>query len=269
MMNQQTNPTMTMTTLLAAVISLFGLQACGRPTPHQSSTRSIVGANDLQPVSTDLANLPENLRPLADAIGLFGIGCTGTHIGDGIVVTAGHCFQNLLIHENSVAIDGVSCRNFEPKNTDIGWGFRSLNPEGENVFTSVSHCVEVIHAEWNGQKDYAIVRVDQAPTASIPMDFATHISMNQEITLLSHPNGRPLEWSQTCRTTSPEIVSSLNPDTRFIYTCDTEPGSSGAAVIDMNTRHIIGIHNGGTIDDKGEPWNYATFSDVMSNPQSI
>lgn len=251
---------------IVLAISLNFLPACGSQPSISSAPRTIVGGNDFKPVGTDLKGLPENLRPLADAIGLFGIGCTGTHIGDGIVVTAGHCFQNLLVHENSAAVDHVSCQNFEPHNTDIEWGFRSYNQAGDDVFTSVSHCLEVIHAEWNGQKDYAIIRMDNPPAVAIPMDFSVHVPTNQEITILSHPNGRPLEWSQICPTSSADLVTSLNPDTRFIYTCDTEPGSSGAAVIDLKTLHIVGIHNGGTTDDQGEPWNYATFSDVMSAP---
>jgi V8-like Glu-specific endopeptidase len=41
---------------------------------------------------------------------------------------------------------------------------------------------------------------------------------------------------------------------QFNHRCDTEPGSSGAAIISTSSLSIVGVHNGG-----GDGWNYASF----------
>ena len=40
----------------------------------------------------------------------------------------------------------------------------------------------------------------------------------------------------------------------FSHQCDTDPGSSGATVLDDTSLKVIGIHDGGIA-----PWNYATY----------
>src|SRR5690606_38023437 len=72
------------------------------------------------------------------------------------------------------------------------------------------------------------------------------------ITIFGHPQGRPLEWSQTCLL-KPASAGGWGVD-HFSHQCDTEPGSSGSSVLDDEPSKVIGIHDGGTTR-----WNYATY----------
>ena len=48
----------------------------------------IIGSNDLTQII-----LEDHNYDLVNAIGLMKIGCTVTHLGNGIAITAGHCFR--------------------------------------------------------------------------------------------------------------------------------------------------------------------------------
>lgn len=253
---------------LAFVMTAYFTQACGTNTAQESAPKKIVGANDLTPVQQDSSNIPAEYRDLIEAIGVISMGCTGTHIGGGYVVTAGHCFQNIMEEENSAQIQHTKCYDSEKNDVKIGWGYRSEAGEGKHPFSLVSKCVEVIEAELTEARDFAIFRVDQAPSSSVDMDFSRHVARNTEITIFSHPKTRPLEWSKDC-TVKTAANMSMDDATKFTYSCDTEPGSSGAAVIDVASRTIIGVHNGGGENVDGVIWNYATYSDAIANPKTI
>ena len=62
-------------------------------TERPSDTEKIIGDNDLTPVNADGTNIPEKYRSQIDAYGKISMGCTATHIGNGLVLTAGHCFD--------------------------------------------------------------------------------------------------------------------------------------------------------------------------------
>ena len=52
----------------------------------------IIGDNDLIAVDSTGSNIPERYHNLLNAFGRMSMGCTATHIGNGYVLTAGHCF---------------------------------------------------------------------------------------------------------------------------------------------------------------------------------
>jgi len=250
------------------VLSAYLTQACGAGSQESSAPKKIVGANDLVPVSRDLSNIPAEYQNVAEAVGVISMGCTGTHIGNNLVVTAGHCFKANMEWEDSRHIEGAACKDAADKDIKMGWGYRSEAGEGKNPFSLISTCLEIVVAELTDTRDYAIIRVDTAPEAALEMDFDFHASQNTEITIFSHPKTRPLEWSKSCGI-KPAAHMGMAEDTQFTYTCDTEPGSSGAAVIDVDTHKVIGIHNGGGTNRDGETWNYATYSDAVPAPSAI
>ena len=66
---------------------LISLTSCGsQETKHPS--RRIIGERDLVPVSWHQVH-PKILH----SVGQMQLGCTVTHIGKGIAITAGHCFS--------------------------------------------------------------------------------------------------------------------------------------------------------------------------------
>jgi hypothetical protein len=202
----------------------------------------IIGSNELLPVLNDGANIPEKYRPLIDAFGKISMGCTATHVGNGLVITAGHCFEAPEKRINNKPCAGIT----------VDWGYRK-----DKAPYLRSKCTMILAAELNDDRDYAIFKVDVAPTASVEIDLSARPKTGSTITIFGHPQLRPLEWSQTCTL---ESASNGNWGRyEFSHQCDTEPGNSGSVVIDDQSLKIIGIHDGGRI-----PWNYGTF--VLDTP---
>jgi hypothetical protein len=220
-------------------------------TESSDHLEKIIGDNDLTPVSENGANLPDSLRPLLDAFGQVSIGCSATHVGDGLVLTAGHCLLT------SPRTGPKNCRG-----TSVVWG----NYAGHKTQT-ISKCREILFRSYTAASDIALIRVDNPPVVAIPLDLKTSSASvllpRNKITMLSFPRMRPLEWSRECELSeyrppaAPEDMrNSQETVKKFLHSCDTEPGSSGAALIDTTTLKIIGVH-GGSSDEL----NYGTFLD--------
>ncbi|MFO0676480.1 MAG: trypsin-like peptidase domain-containing protein [Polyangiaceae bacterium] len=199
-------------------------------------TEKIIGTNDLTVVRNDGANLPAKYRDLVDAFGLISMGCTATHIGNGIVLTAGHCFNAPSTRRNNVACS-----------ESIQWGLRV-----DKAAYMTSRCQTILAYETNDDRDYAILRVSPAPTPKIDVDLSGRPATNTTLTIFGHPQARPLEWSQTCPL-KPGSTGNWGAD-QFSHQCDTEPGNSGSTVLADDTLRIVGIHDGGL-----DPWNYGTY----------
>lgn len=197
----------------------------------------IIGDNDLVPVVEDGANIPAKYSSILDAFGQITMGCTGTHIGDGLVVTAGHCFNAPSRRKDNTPCRGVT----------VHWGTRKDRPA---YLTSA--CTTVLAMETNDDRDYAIFEVDDVPPVKIDIDLTARPAKGSELTIFGHPQRRPLEWSHTCKLESAS-VGGWGVD-QFSHQCDTEPGSSGSSILDDRTLKIVGIHDGGL-----SSWNYGTY----------
>jgi hypothetical protein len=235
---------MTKKLLGVALVLVLGA-GCANETDAEDTVRSvgmtesekIIGKNDLVSVREDGANLPEKYRTLINAFGVISMGCTATHIGDGLMLTAGHCFRARPQRQ-----DNVPCPNINVK-----WGVRV-----DVAAYLTSTCDIILAMEHNRDRDYAIVKVSPAPKAKVGVDFAARPDIDTSLTIFSHPRRRPLEWSKTCVLKS-GATGGWGLD-MFSHQCDTEPGSSGATVLADGSLKVIGIHDGGLV-----PWNYATY----------
>jgi V8-like Glu-specific endopeptidase len=197
----------------------------------------IIGTNDLVTVLQDGANIPGKYASIIDAFGQITMGCTATHIGGGLVVTAGHCFNAPSTRKNDMPCPGIS----------VHWGTRKDKP---SYLTST--CSMVLAEETNGNRDYAIFRVDNVPPVHIDVDFDARPTVDTDLTIFGHPRRRPLEWSKTCQLKSAS-EGGWGLD-QFSHQCDTEPGSSGSSILDDTTLKVVGIHDGGNT-----AWNYGTY----------
>ena len=200
------------------------------------NTEKIIGKNDLIPVLNYGSNIPAKYAPIIDAIGKMSMGCTATHIGQGLVLSAGHCFRAPK-QRTPLPCDGIT----------VEWGLRQDAPP-----YLTSKCTEVVAARASYEEDYSIFRVEPIPSAYVDFDFDERPAVGSSITQFGHPRARPLEWSQLCalQTSAKGGWGSK----QFSHDCDSEPCSSGAALIDDTSLKIVGIHDGG-LDD----WNYGTF----------
>ncbi|NBO38042.1 hypothetical protein EBU99_05615 [bacterium] len=238
-------------TLSAILVASF-LSACSHVN-SQSETKKIIGNNDMIPVEEGGKNLPETLRPLIYAIGMLELGCTVTHIGNGVALTAGHC-----VPQQGISSERCLSESF-PKMI-VRWNYF---PGAETV--PASNCVKVLQTELNDKRDYAILLVDNPPKAKIDVDLTSRPKISTQLTLLGHPKKRALEWSQYCTleklhrddtadTLQPSPSASSATEDKFSHQCDTDHGNSGSVVIDVSTLKVIGIHHGGI-----EDWNSATY----------
>lgn len=207
---------------------------------HNSSV--ILGSPDLISVARDGSNVPARYRGLYDAIGrMMPMKCTVSHVGNGIAITAGHCFGSARNRATN-----LPCMSETATDITIEWGVRGdLDAQGYMV----SRCTKILAIEYHEKEtDFAVIQVSPAPNAAVPISF-DRPAQERELTIFGHPRGRPLEWSQLCKRRA-----QLHPSV-FKHDCDTEPGSSGSGVIDDATLRVIGIHNGGIAGE----YNYATF----------
>ena len=197
----------------------------------------IIGTNDLGVVLQDGANIPAKYAPTLDAYGKLSNGCSVTHIGNGLAITAGHCFNS-----PSTRRDNSPCPTYS-----VAWGLRKDDPS-----YLTSKCEVILAGQQSRDRDYAIFVVRPIPPVKVDIDITARPAFGRTITLFGHPRSRPLEWSQLC-TVQPNTNGNYGVD-MFTHQCDTEPGNSGSSVLDDATLKIIGIHDGGIV-----PWNYATY----------
>lgn len=206
--------------------------------PGNLTPDKIIGENDLVKVNANGSNIPEKYSSLLNAFGRMSMGCSATHIGNGIVLSAGHCFDAEMYRE-----DNVPCAN-----VTVAWGVRS----GQPAYLT-SKCVKILSQQRDEQVDYAIFQVSPAPKARVELELRGKPVVGASLTIFGHPQGRPLEWSQTCSfQRTPQSVPFNEAD--FVHQCDTEPGNSGSTILDDRTLRVIGIHDGGI-----SPWNYGTL----------
>ena len=227
---------------MRVVCAVMVLCACSEPPATDVQTDSVIlGTNDLVRVSYDGTNVPMKYRGMLDAVGrIIPSKCTVTHVGNGIAISAGHCFRG-----PQARADDLPCTGLGGTTATIQWGVRG-ELHAEPYLESSCHILALAY-DPDGA-DYAILSVDPAPPRVARVTFERPVA-GQALTIFSHPQGRPLEWSQVCPrgdARSPEV---------FKHSCDTERGSSGAPVLDDAGVAIAGIHNGGYAND----FNYATY----------
>ena len=220
------------TCLLALAFIL--LQGCGAAPENKlgSSESIIIGSDDFVKVNRGTAVLDK----IVNSVGMMALGCTVTHLGDGIAVTAGHCLED------------DACRGSQH---NVIWGYTS---EEDGYMTS--QCQEVLASEFTAEKDYAYLRYSPVPRDSLEVNLDDKPQVGDEVTIFSHPSRRTLENSGWCHV-------SEHMDERFSYGCDTEGGSSGAAVLNSSLE-IVGIHN---LGNRAEQYNAGTF--LTSTPLSV
>jgi hypothetical protein len=227
----------------------------------QAIPEKIIGENDLVIVNKEASNIPFRYQKLVNAFGnvMYNevdadgkltdsyYGCTGTHMGNGYIIMAGHC-----VGATSVVTSQENCHFIQNDNplissqvhiSTIDFGYRE---EGKPLMRS--ECQQIVAAMYDPVNgiDFAIVKVSTYPAEFILPDTKRRTITGDTLTIFSHPEGEVLQWSKTCgveRILHPELSSSF-----IHHKCDTKPGSSGAAIINVLSLRIVGVHDGGWND---------------------
>ena len=226
-----------------AFLSLFATSAHSQiyiQTPLEGLTSSsvqdfrIIGKNDMVFVKPDLSNIPARFKPLVGAIGKMSSGCTVSHIGNGLVITAGHCFWQTFFEPKRLINQNCS-------EETIQW--RKLDGDSKEAPESKCEKIYAMQDDDQGNIDFAIFQVSNPPVAKLDLDFSEANLLSRKITIFSYPDDRDLTWSKYCTVmppgSDPEYQKGLS------HKCDTEAGSSGAPILDAKTGKVIGLHISG------------------------
>ena len=157
--------------------------------------------------------MPAEYRPLLDAFGNTRIGglsrqCTATHIGNGVAITAGHCFNAGINGQTNVAC---------PADTTVYWGSRAGTVAG------TSGCRIILAMQNSAFFDYAFFAVYNPPLAEVGFRLdAGSSAVDTNGTLFSHPDGRDLESGRRPATSLPtpsrsriHVIPSLGAASRY------------------------------------------------------
>lgn len=187
-----------------------------------------------------LADAETSRRKLGDSVGMLMSSwagrswcCSGVVVGENKLLTNWHCGSpDRTLPPESVWNDDICA------NTIIDMSWDGDAQDREYV------CKKVL--EKDEHKDYAILEITprNGKDALRPPEVrAASVAANEQVIIVHHPACRTKQVSLSCN-----VVQSTHPGWRgqgtpdFTHNCDTEAGSSGAAVFDLQNR-LVGIHH--------------------------
>lgn len=202
--------------------------------PLFPSERSLCGKNDMIAMS----GASQKFQELGTPIGIYsvdtgmGIGkCTGTLISKDLFLTAQHCTG-------------------ECSSIQVTFGY--LTDDRQESFK----CKEIVEqGDEAYENDYMVVRLQGNPGVQWGwFDLSGRkLAKGHKLLMIHHPEGSPMKISKDCPV--------FEQTSEYInHRCDTNPGSSGSAILDPdfdnpeNTR-IVGVHTLGGCNDTATSFN--------------
>lgn len=156
-------------------------------------------------------------RPVARQAG----GCTGTLLGDGLLVTAYHC---------GTSAGTEFTFNYQVSPTDV-------------LRTTETYTVAEVLEQGDNSDDYTLVRLYNNPEnrwGSTGVDPRAPVD-DETIVLVQHPGtSRPIATS--LKVAEVGTVNSTSGGSITYENLDTDPGSSGAGIIAASSGRLIGVH---------------------------
>ena len=145
-------------------------------------------------------------------------GCSGTLISDDLFLSAGHC---------NYAVDDTVTFNYQNA------------PNGSPRPTSSYSVIEVVEQEFSVNWDYSIVRLGGSPGREFGHANIAAIDppAGSTVAIIGHPASRPKEIHAGAVAS---FASPYGPNS-FSYFVDTQPGSNGSGILDVQGR-LIGVH---------------------------
>ena len=146
--------------------------------------------------------------------------CTGFLVGDDVLVTAGHCIENISDCAKSAWV-------FEYKNT-------TTHLNSDNIY----ECREIISRKFHPEGlDYSVIRLDRKVVDRTPLKFRRSGKMNDgsNLVVIGHPSGLPLKVA------SGAYARDNSPNDYFVTNLDTFGGNSGSPVFNESTKEVEGI----------------------------
>ena len=184
------------------------------------------------PVSADGSNLAPNLREIAKAVGFTCSGCTAFYIGDGLVVTDGHCLHGKPAQ--GVTLDPLTDLNCGEMSVKLGWVFGRDDSSSHRCTRIVSYLFSSQEKYGSaGDYDIAVLKIDGVPTTKIALSDEV-VMAGDKVAVLHHAGQKPMQY-QECSVLSTSAPHWITTD------CELGGGASGAPVISLKTNSVIGI----------------------------
>ena len=147
--------------------------------------------------------------------------CTAFLVAPRVLVTAGHCYNDVRLDE-----------------TRFVFGFRGDKEPFPKTFKNddVYIGADLIR----GSEDYAIITLnrDVVGRAVLPVDRKTKVKATDAVYVIGHPAGLPLKYAPGA------IIRSVGFE-RFTANLDVLGGNSGSPVFLASTHDVIGMHTTG------------------------
>lgn len=207
---------------------------------NKNITESICGTNNLQHVGDydgSRGQPVEFVSKFEQAIGALAYGalpntskyCSGILISEDLFLTASHCIDTTILKEFAVF-------NYQK----LRGTTELAKPEHFKILGVVEKAL--------GQLDYAIIRIDGKPGLKYGFQKVNvqDVQNGNILTIIQHPSGKVKMVDVGHRTGVRNTYYMTYAD------LDTEPGSSGSAILDQNG-FVVGVHtNGGCSNTGGE-----------------
>lgn len=151
--------------------------------------------------------------------------CSGSLVGDDLVMTAGHCVRGSSACSSVRFVFGFAIRQ------------QGVMPE-EVPIEDVFSCQQVVaREELSNGADYAVIRLDRPVRKYRPLEInrSGDPAPGAPLVVIGHPSGLPTKVSDGAR------VRDASPDGYFVANLDTYGGNSGSAVINTETGLAEGI----------------------------
>ncbi|OFZ49132.1 MAG: hypothetical protein A2381_16165 [Bdellovibrionales bacterium RIFOXYB1_FULL_37_110] len=171
--------------------------------------------------------------------------CTGFLVGDDVLVTAGHCIEDL-----------GDCAKY-------AFVFEYKNTTTKLKLDDIYECREIISRKFSSAgADYAVVRLDRKVVDRVPLKFRRNGKMHDgsNLFVIGHPSGLPLKVA------SGAYVRDNSKNDYFVANLDSFGGNSGSPVFNESTKEIEGILVRGETDYTYDLMNkcYKTYKCTMS-----
>lgn len=168
--------------------------------------------------------------------------CSGSLIGDDLVMTAGHC------------IDVNNCSKY-----NFVFGYKMNSASTANTVlpqTDVYGCKQIMTREYTTKQDYAVIQLDRPVQGRKVLRLSQNpADVGEDIYVVGHPSGLPTKIAGGAKVRSSEKEF-------FVTNLDTYGGNSGSAVFSAKTHEIIGILVRGAQDFKFDRTNKCYRSNV-------
>jgi V8-like Glu-specific endopeptidase len=154
--------------------------------------------------------------------------CSGSLIGKGLILTAGHCITSMS-----------DCQS-----TSFVFGY-AVNKKGaypsEVPSQDVVGCKNIVYRVQEGKgADFAIIELDREITQHEPLKLANRTTKNElkrgdKLLMIGHPSGIPTKIDDGASVRDP------SPKGYLVANTDSYGGNSGSAVFNLATGEIEGV----------------------------